>query len=100
MPKLNLSNGEARLGVFHENVFLHLEGTANKFETRRATRVHLTAPQGSFEVASLCHPNDQFCKAVGRKTAANKLLALLKENEFNKADRKQVFHAVCPEYSK
>lgn len=51
----------------------------------------------TMEAFSRCSPKDNFCKRVGRKIAACKLLDALRQVGLGKEDRGKVFRALCPD---
>jgi hypothetical protein len=75
----------------------------------RGTRVHATFTEKlpftnniqsrEFYTKAVCGPKDNFCKAAGRKVAANRLMKELRDRtELTKTERAQVFATICPEY--
>jgi len=65
----------------------------------RSTHVRLTLEDGTdFAARSITKPPDQFCKRVGRRLAANRLLQNIREILPSKADRRTIFKMICPEY--
>jgi hypothetical protein len=76
---------------------------------RRGTKVEFTVQYGqgveqTYQVISLCHPNDSFCKRTGRLLAAKKAVELCRKSTENldcfmtKTDRAKLFQAICPEF--
>ena len=71
---------------------------------RRTTTAALTVPAEpclgctTFLARTVCSKKDIFSRREGRQVVAQKLLAILRAEGFNKADRKRVFDAICPEF--
>lgn len=66
----------------------------------RRTTVALRADGSSLvEATARCSLQDNFCRRTGRKIAANKLLAVMRNRFYPKVDRESVFQAIYPEYS-
>jgi hypothetical protein len=94
MMKLQLPSGaEVRVGISH---FPYGENP-----TKRATRVWLRQTDGQeLQAESICKSPDNFSKAIGRRLAANHLLRKIRQKGlFSKADRREIFFCVCPEFS-
>jgi hypothetical protein len=87
--KLKLPSGpEIFIGVYHA-----------KPGEQRSTTVKLEIDGLTYTADCCCHPNDNFCKATGRRLAANRLLAELRACTILSADdRKAVFLKICPEF--
>lgn len=66
----------------------------------RGTKVWLSDNIGTYEATTLCSPQDNFSKRVGRRLAANRLLRLLDRKIYDKHDRHKIFSVICPEYGK
>ncbi len=73
----------------------------------RATEVWVkdTAGNQIAQAIAKCSPMDNFCKRTGRRIAAQRLLAQLREKDPTgypawKEDRKAIFQTICPEYFK
>jgi hypothetical protein len=103
--RVKLSNGKnVNVVVAHENVNEYVElyrgkdGAMGLDMDCRSTRVTLHDGPAEVTVRAVCDPRDNFCKALGRKKAANRLMRTMKRYAFSKEDRKIVFQAVCPEY--
>ena len=104
MPRVKLpSGGEVFVGCKHGTGIRQF--STGHPEPCRFTTVYVrnTTEQGDNLLAegrAVCHPNDQFCKAMGRRLAAMKALANLSRIAAfqDKRDRKAIFATVCPEY--
>ena len=105
--KLRLPSGkEVRVWVKHEAAFYN----SHINEWRRGTSVYYEDGTFTTGALSLCRPPDQFCKAVGRRLAANKLLRNLRADnvvcrpymavEIGKRDRRALFLAINPQFGK
>ncbi len=70
-------------------------------EPVRVTKVTLHYASFTIEARAVCKPPDNFCRATGRRLAANRLLKQLREHSglaplFTRDDRRTIFHAICP----
>lgn len=100
--KLQLSNGEAKVKIFFDTV-----APANpRQQERRRTNIVLDCTDPKDDVGhtilaqAVCNHNDTFSRSAGRKAAADKLLAMMSDIGYDKADRAIAFRAICPEFSK
>ncbi len=69
-------------------------------EGKRGTKVWY-APAGGLkiEAVAMCSKGDNFSKRVGRRLAADRLLAKMRQRPtIPVEDRRIVFQAICPEY--
>lgn len=100
MREVILADGKkAKIRLFHCELKHPEDGTP-----RRGTELHLSVGRRTFKVKAYCHPKDNFCRKTGRKRVAAHLLARCRTDRYlafalNKADRKAVFLAICPEYA-
>jgi hypothetical protein len=95
MARIQLTDGEARLGIFHKD-YPHpiKEGV-----TRRGTEVLLDLPNGTqVQAVAICNENDRFTRAMGRKIAASRLLSTLRGMGIAYEDRKTLFKKICPQF--
>lgn len=96
------SGQEIRFGVKHgtEMVLKDVtDSTDFAADKLRGTRVWVNIDGQEFVARSICRPPDGFSKTSGRKYAANRLLAKLRNNRLmDKLDRRTVFLSICPEY--
>jgi hypothetical protein len=92
--KLTLQNGtEATVGVKHTKL-----GDGLPRRTVVWFRIDGLEP---VETEAVCSLKDNFCKKTGRKLAVTRLLKRLEDSpKVTKDDRRLIFRAVCPEYSK
>ena len=97
MPTFKLPDGrEAKLVIMHSAAVRYPDGTPMP----RSTSVFLSVDGATVSTSSTCSPEDQFCRRVGRRLAAQRLLARLREqNVLAKEDREAVFWRICPEFS-
>ena len=97
MIKVKLTDErEVRVYIQHEK--------AGLVRDSRATVVKVVDGSRETYAASVCSVVDNFCKRVGRRIAATRLLATLLADtksasaSYCKEDRCRIFNAVCPEY--
>lgn len=99
MKRFQTSNGiNAKVRIFHTT-------TEKEGEERRCTKVQLSVGRRTFKAVSVCNPSDNFSKKLGRRYAANKLLETCRKNAYlaenlTREDRRAIFMAVCPEFSR
>lgn len=66
-----------------------------------STTAELTLPDGRvINAKALCSPQDQFAYKEGRRICAMRLLKAMRVLGYRREDRKTVFDAICPEFTK
>lgn len=95
MKTIKLSSGcEVKVGVRHGT-----DVNGKRFTEVVVRDLDKDAPPFAWAIA-MCSEGDNFCKRVGRKLAAKRLLEKLRKGRLGyvKNDLAQVFYAICPEF--
>ncbi len=107
IPVISIEGREVIIGVRHGEQLMSweyddtMEGACVSL---RCTDVWVKEKVSGVKIAeanAVCSITDNFCKKVGRRIAASRLIAKLKAmgcQWLSKANRKAIFQSICPEY--